>query len=167
MKIKKRRRGKIQGQPRKMAVAIGTGFGAGYWPWGAGTAGALLATLIWIALSYMFTPLCLLILTTILVVAFTALGVWATNRLEPHWGEDPSRVVVDEMVGAWIALLVAKPFVWWHAWAAFTLFRFFDMAKPLGIRRMESIPGGWGVMMDDVLAGVYSAMVLFVIECLT
>lgn len=167
MKTKKRKRGEVVGRPRVMPVVIGTGFGAGFWPWGPGTAGALLATLIWIALSYVFTPLYLLILTFILVIVFTALGVWADNRLEPYWGEDPSRVVVDEMVGVWIALLVAMPFVWWHAWVAFLLFRFFDIVKPFGIRRMESIPGGWGVMMDDVLAGVYSAVVLFAIECLT
>lgn len=157
-------RGEVVGRPRVMPVVIGTGFGAGFWPWGPGTAGALLATLIWIALSYVFTPLYLLILTFILVIVFTALGVWADNRLEPYWGEDPSRVVVDEMVGVWIALLVAMPDVWWQPWVAFLLFRFFDIVKPLGIRRMEDLPGGVGVMMDDVLAGVYSAVILLAIN---
>lgn len=91
---------------------------------------------------------------------FTVMGVWATNRLEPFWGEDPSRVVVDEMVGVWIALLAAPSGNVWYALGAFALFRLFDIFKPLGIRRMESFPGGIGVMMDDILAGIYSFVVL-------
>lgn len=91
---------------------------------------------------------------------FTVMGVWATNRLEPFWGEDPSRVVVDEMVGVWIALLAAPSGNVWYALGAFALFRLFDIFKPLGIHRMESFPGGIGVMMDDILAGIYSFVVL-------
>lgn len=91
---------------------------------------------------------------------FTVMGVWATNRLEPFWGEDPSRVVVDEMAGVWIALLAAPSGNVWYALGAFALFRLFDIFKPLGIRRMESFPGGIGVMMDDILAGIYSFVVL-------
>lgn len=78
---------------------------------------------------------------------------------EPYWGEDPSRVVVDEMVGVWITLLAAPAGHVWYGLAAFVLFRFFDILKPLGIRRMEKLPGGVGVMMDDVLAGVYGFIV--------
>lgn len=91
---------------------------------------------------------------------FTILGIWAVNRLEPYWGEDPSRVVVDEMVGVWIALLAAPSGSVWYGLGAFALFRLFDIFKPLGIRRMESFSGGFGVMMDDILAGIYSFVVL-------
>lgn len=164
MKKKRRNQTLKQGKPALLPLIIGTGFGSGFWPWGPGTAGALLATLIWIGASYVFTPLWLLILTFVLILIFTPWGVWADNRLEPYWGEDPSRVVVDEMVGVWIALLVAMPDVWWQPWVAFLLFRFFDIVKPLGIRRMEDLPGGVGVMMDDVLAGVYSAVILLAIN---
>lgn len=151
-------------KPPFLPVFIGTGFGSGFWPWGPGTAGALLATLIWIGCGHILSPFYLLILTAILIAIFTFLGVWAANRLEPFWGEDPSKVVVDEMVGVWIPLLVAFPGVWWHPWVAFLLFRFFDILKPLGIRKMEDLPGGVGVMMDDILAGVYSAVVLFLVK---
>ncbi len=152
--------------PPFFPTLIGTGFGAGFWPWGPGTAGALLATLIWIGASYIFTPLYLLIFTLVTILLFTFLGIWAADRLEPFWGEDPSRVVVDEMVGVWIPLLIAAPYTWWHPWIAFLLFRFFDIVKPLGVRKMENLPGGIGVMADDILAGVYSAIILFILKLL-
>ena len=82
--------------------------------------------------------------------------------VEPIWGEDPSRVVVDEMVGVWIPLLAAPAGNLWYALAAFALFRLFDIFKPLGIRKMEYLKGGVGVMMDDILAGIYSLILLIV-----
>ncbi|WP_309569494.1 phosphatidylglycerophosphatase A family protein [Bacteroides thetaiotaomicron] len=95
---------------------------------------------------------------------FTFAGIWAANKLESSWGEDPSRVVVDEMVGVWIPLLaVPDNGQWyWYVIAAFALFRIFDIVKPLGVRKMESFKGGVGVMMDDVLAGVYSFILIAV-----
>ena len=143
-------------------IIIATGFGSGFSPFAPGTAGALLATLIWLALSCAVSPTLLLIITALLVVFFTIAGIRSANAVEPVWGEDPSRVVVDEMVGVWIPLLaVPNDDKWfWYVIAAFALFRIFDIAKPLGIRRMESLKGGVGVMMDDVLAGVYSFILL-------
>lgn len=81
-----------------------------------------------------------------------------------YWGEDPSRVVIDEMVGVWIPLLVVPDGGWWYVVAAFALFRFFDIVKPLGVRRMERFRGGVGIMMDDILAGIYSAILLGIIR---
>lgn len=147
-------------KPSFLSVVIGTGFGSGFSPFAPGTAGALLATLVWLGLSYLVSAECLLWLTVALVIVFTWAGVWAANRLEPFWGEDPSRIVVDEMVGVWIVLLAAPAGHLWYALGAFVLFRFFDILKPLGIRRMESLPGGVGVMMDDILSGVYGFIVL-------
>lgn len=149
-------------KPSFLPVLIGSGFGSGFSPWAPGTAGALLATLMWWGLSCLLPDACLLWTTVVLVLLFTVAGVWATNRLEPYWGDDPSRVVVDEMVGVWIALLAAPGGDVWYAAAAFALFRLFDIFKPLGIRRMESFPGGIGVMMDDILAGIYSFALLIV-----
>ena len=130
-------------------IIIATGFGSGFSPFAPGTAGALLATLIWLALSCAVSPTLLLIITALLVGIFTIAGIRSANAVEPIWGEDPSRVVVDEMVG-----------VLWYALAAFALFRLFDIFKPLGIRKMESLKGGVGVMMDDILAGIYSLILL-------
>lgn len=151
-------------KPSLLPVIIGTGFGSGFSPWAPGTAGALLATLVWLGLSYWVSPYCLLWTTVIFILLFTVAGVWAANRLEPYWGEDPSRVVVDEMVGVWVALLAAPAGYVWYAAGAFALFRLFDIFKPLGIRKMEQLPGGIGVMMDDILAGVYSFVVLLAIR---
>ena len=153
-------------KPSFFPVLIGTGFGSGFSPFAPGTAGALLATLVWFGLAMFISETCLLWITVALVSLFTVAGIWATDRLEPYWGEDPSRVVVDEMVGVWITLLAAPAGHVWYGLAAFALFRFFDILKPLGIRRMEKLRGGVGVMMDDVLAGVYGFIVLIVVRWL-
>ena len=143
-----------------LPVLIGTGFGSGFSPFAPGTAGALLASIIWVALYFLLPFSWVLWLTAALVIVFTFAGIWAADKLETYWGEDPSRVVVDEMVGVWIALLAAPSGSVWYGLGAFALFRLFDIFKPLGIRRMESFPGGFGVMMDDILAGIYSFVVL-------
>ena len=148
-------------RPPLLPVVIGTGFGAGFWPWGPGTAGAVLATAIWLLLLGVMPLTALMGLTFVLVVVFTALGTWATARLTPFWGDDPSRVVVDEMVGVWIPLLLATE--WRSALASLVLFRFFDIVKPLGIRQLDRRQGAFWVMADDILAGIYSAIVLWVV----
>lgn len=149
-------------RPPFLPVIIGTGFGSGFSPFAPGTAGALLASIIWIALYFLFPFSTVLWITAVLVVVFTFAGIWAADKLEAYWGEDPSRVVVDEMVGVWIPLLaVPNDENWyWYVIVAFALFRLLDITKPLGVRRMESLKGGVGVMMDDVLAGVYSFILL-------
>ena len=92
----------------------------------------------------------------------TILGTWATARLQPYWGEDPSRVVVDEMVGVWIPLLVVQPKEWAWALAALVLFRFFDIVKPLGIKKLDRKTGAFWVMGDDILGGIYALVVMAV-----
>lgn len=153
-------------RPPFLPMLIGTGFGSGFSPVAPGTAGALLASLIWFFLSFFLTGFTLLWVTVILILVFTIAGVWAADRLEPVWGEDPSRVVVDEMVGVWIALLAAPVGHVWYGLGAFVLFRLFDIFKPLGIRRMESLPGGIGVMMDDILSGIYGFILLIAVRWL-
>jgi phosphatidylglycerophosphatase A len=145
---------------------IASGFGSGYSPVAPGTAGALLAALVlWALHDFLQVPFdggwgqtgWLLPL-----IGFSFfLGVIAAAKVEPEWGHDPSKVVVDEMVGLWIAML-GVPFSWVNLVLAFVLFRIFDIWKPLGVRRLERLPGGWGVMMDDVLAGVYACLLLHV-----
>jgi phosphatidylglycerophosphatase A len=90
---------------------------------------------------------------------FFLLGVKSAKELENEWGHDPAKVVVDEVIGVWIAML-GVPFSLLNLAVAFVLFRIFDIWKPLGIRQMERLPGGWGVMMDDVLAGIYSMILM-------
>ena len=158
----------ILSRPPLLPVIIGTGFGAGFWPWGPGTAGAVVATALWFGLHTILDFAALQAVTVILILVFTILGTWATRRLMPFWGDDPHRVVVDEMVGVWVALLAVpdwrsaqlSPDDWQAALAALLLFRFFDIVKPLGIRALDRRRGAFWVMADDLLAGVYAAFVL-------
>lgn len=142
---------------------IATGFGSGYSPIAPGTAGALLAMLIWWGYSSLLMDCSsTLLLTLFLVVVFTIAGIWSASVVEKYWGKDPSRVVVDEMVGTWIALLaVPSDAHWGYMLAAFVLFRFFDILKPFGVRRMEKLPSGFGIMADDILAGIYGLIVIY------
>lgn len=98
----------------------------------------------------------------IATVIITLSGIWSGNVVERDWGKDSSRVVVDEVAGMCISLLVI-PLSFWTMITGLLLFRFFDITKPLGIRRLEALPGGWGVMADDVLAGIYANLMLQVV----
>jgi phosphatidylglycerophosphatase A len=129
--------------------------------------GALLAILVWYPIATCLSyPFWIGILFGLIII-FTLLGAWSSTVAEQYWGEDPSRVVIDEVVGQWIALLaVPAVFSWWHVLVAFILFRFFDIVKPLGVRKMENFKSGWGIMADDILAGTYGAIVLYLITAI-
>ena len=92
----------------------------------------------------------------------TALGVYSAGKMETQWGKDNYRIVIDEAAGMCISLCFI-PVRWPYLLAGFVLFRFFDIVKPLYIRRMERLKGGWGVMMDDVLAGLYTNLLLQIV----
>ena len=144
---------------------IATGLGVGHFPYGPGTMGALLAILIWYPITTMANHTTWFLITLALILAFTLLGAWSSTVAERYWGEDPSRVVIDEVVGQWITLLaVPAAFSWWHVLAAFILFRFFDIIKPLGVRKMENFNSGWGIMADDILAGCYGAILIYLLS---
>lgn len=161
-------------RPPLLPTIIGTGFGSGFWPWGPGTAGSVLATLIWLAIALWghIGGATLQSITFGLVIVSTIIGTWATQKLQPYWGEDPSRVVIDEMAGVWIPLSLLIPFdglghphdsLWW-ALVALVLFRFFDMVKPLGIKKLDRKKGAFYVMADDLLGGVYAAITMVIIK---
>ena len=148
-------------------LLITTGLGAGLFPYGPGTMGALLGVLVWYLSNLFLSYPLWLMSTALLILVFTFVGAWSSSIAERYWGEDPSRVVIDEVVGQWIALLaVPASFTGWHVLAAFILFRFFDITKPLGIRKMEQFKGGWGIMADDILSGCYGALVLYLFNCI-
>lgn len=147
-----------------LPTIIGTGFGSGFWPWGPGTAGALTGMLIWYALSFMLNSTLLFAVTLSCIVVFTIAGTWAVRRLSPFCGSDPQKVVIDEMVGVWIPLLAVPASDIWLALASFVLFRLFDILKPLGIRTLDRRKGAFYVMADDILAGVYSLIIIVAVQ---
>ncbi len=133
---------------------IASVFGVGYIK-GGGTLAALLCCVFWYGLAV--DPFS--IATLMATVAIVALGVWSSFVVEPGWGKDSSKVVIDEVAGMMVTL-VFVPHGIQYGLAGFLLFRFFDMAKPLFIKKTEQLPGGWGVMMDDVQAGLYANGIL-------
>ena len=139
----------------KIAKGISTCLGIGFIQKGAGTVTALLLCIIWYFTAQNLSPY----LSFALLIAETGFGVWAAGKVEKTWGHDSNRVVIDEWVGMHLSLLMV-PIRWETVLVAFLLFRFFDILKPLGIRKLEKLPGGWGVMGDDLLAGLYANLVL-------
>jgi len=138
-----------------LATVVATGLGSGYAPFAPGTAGSLVG----LALFWPLHRLPLGVQAVAVVLVF-ALGVAAAGHVARRLGiEDPGLVVVDEVVGMWVSLL-GVPFTGVTAIAGFLLFRVFDVFKPYPARDLERLPGGWGIMCDDVMAGVYANLLL-------
>lgn len=146
---------------------IATSFGAGFLPVAPGTWGALVAIILWLPL-YIWCPGTVAYIVTIIATLYFAVaGTWASGVSEKYWGKDPVAACVDETVGQLISMLplCGGPHVapWWLIIVSLVLFRFFDIFKPLGVRKMESFPGGWGMMADDILAAIYAALIVEII----
>ena len=151
----------------KGAKFIASGLGTGYAPIAPGTAGALLGVILIYFFNLglhllKFQDFSILIFDLIAILIFLFVGVKAINTLGDMWNHDASQIVIDEIVGVWIAIL-AIPFEWKYFLYGFILFRFFDIVKPLFIRRIDKLKSNWSVMLDDVLAGIYSNFVLLVL----
>ena len=148
------------------AVWIATCGGVGYFPLAPGTAGSAAGLALVIALRQVpFEPPWLAVSLTVLAGCLFGVGVWAAGEAEKSFGRvDPPPVVIDEVVGQIITFLVSPLAPWKWLLVGFVLFRVFDVVKPFPARRAERVPGGWGIMLDDVAAGVYSAAALTVLE---
>jgi len=143
------------------AFWVATFFGAGCGKPGPGTWGSVAALLCWAAFGCMVhgQPTLLLAATAVGVVLSVALGIPAATIAEREAGAgDPGFVVIDEVAGQWIALLFC-PFDWKHGLLALFLFRLFDITKPWPVRKLEQLPGGWGIVLDDVAAGLLALAV--------
>lgn len=136
---------------------LACGFGSGLAPVAQGTFGSLAAILPWLLMRQLSLPLNVLVI----VIGF-AIGVWACDVAGRKLGVDDHRSLVwDEFVGQWIALLPALLAPWWAIVVGFALFRLFDVWKPWPIRYFDRhMKGGLGVMVDDVIAGLFAAAVL-------
>ena len=136
---------------------LATGFFSGYSPVASGTAGSLVALALY-AIPWVRASGTLPIATAAAVVV----GVYVSGIMERRYGEDPSIVVIDEIAGMWISLLFITPSIA-AAMLAFLLFRLFDIFKPPPARQLERLHGGWGIMLDDVAAGVYANVAVRII----
>jgi phosphatidylglycerophosphatase A len=102
------------------------------------------------------------LLSVLVTAGITFAGVWSSSIMEAVWGKDPSKVVIDEVAGMAVGLLFL-PVTVKYVVCGFILFRFFDIVKPLYIKKMEALPKGWGIMFDDVLAGIYTNILLQIV----
>jgi phosphatidylglycerophosphatase A len=136
------------------AKLVATCLGTGYIRKGGGTVAALFFCLFWLLMDPQSQWVAILG-----SIIFLVAGIWSANVVEVVWGKDSNRVVIDEVLGMQVSLIWV-PVDWKYVLIAFILFRFFDIVKPLLIRRAEALPSGWGVMADDLLAGIYSNILL-------
>ncbi len=150
-----------------LAIIIATGFGAGLIPLAPGTFGSVVGLAFAYGLIANFKAEILLLQNALLLASlfFTLIGIWAGTRAEKIFDrKDASQIVIDEVAGQLIAFTLIAPYLpqldgklKWALIAGFALFRAFDIFKPFPINRLQTLTGGIGVMMDDVIAGVYAA----------
>ena len=127
---------------------VATFFYLGKLPFAPGSWGSLGALLIWLLLPVIFS-----VQLSVIIILFV-LGVYSSSRMAKYLDDhDPSEVVIDEVVGMGISLFML-PHNFWLYLLSFILFRVFDILKPSFIYRIQNLPGGWGIMLDDVLAGL-------------
>lgn len=161
------------------AISIAT-CGVGFLPLAPGTWGSLVGVGLYLLLRGLFMTIlwplagrnqlnllhigyALVTLELFAVAVVSAIGTWAATRTEQLSGKkDPGKVVIDEVAGQMLALTAMPMEVesWWTIILAFLLFRFFDIVKPYPARKLESLPAGLGIMSDDLVAGVYAAMMV-------
>lgn len=142
-----------------VSLVLGTGLGLGMSPWAPGTVGSLLGPpLVWAVRSYAPTPEFAWGVAAVLI----ALGGPICGRAAQHFhAKDPGHVVYDEIVAFFLVFLFA-PVTLMTAVAGFLWFRLFDILKPWPIRHFEKLPGGWGILADDLIAGLFAAVGLWV-----
>lgn len=141
-----------------MAIFVATGFGSGFSPVAPGTAGTLVA----IPLGYFVTVSLAAgpALQALVIVGIGALAIWSAGITALRLGrKDPGQIVVDEIAGYFVSLAFL-PAGWTTLLAALVFFRFFDIWKPPPCRRAEALPGGLGIVADDLLAGVYANLTI-------
>ena len=147
---------------RGIAIWTATAAGLGFFPLAPGTVGSLVGLAFAAAVARISGKFGFHsgIVVAAIVLIF-GIGVWAAGRAERYFGKtDPGQVIVDEVAGQMIALGAFSNLSFKWMLAGFVLFRVFDIIKPFPARRAERLPGGWGIMVDDVIAGLYAALAL-------
>ena len=149
---------------QRLHIIIASAFGIGYIPKGSGTFGAILACFGVMGLHMLF-PVNAFPYQAVLVgltILFLFVGRKSSEVTEQIWGEDSSKIVIDEVVGQWLSLCLI-PFSLTNLLLGLVLFRIYDIFKPFNIRSFEQYEKGWGVMLDDVAAGIWANLTLQVV----
>jgi len=146
---------------RRIAILLATWFGCGYFPFGPGTIGSLAAVGI-AALIRFYSPAARLILFGLILILLPP-AIWAsTETARALARKDPGQVVVDEVLGQWVTLLGTSSLHPMSFGLGFVVFRIFDIWKPWPVRQFEMLPEGLGIVADDLAAGVYGALILYI-----
>jgi phosphatidylglycerophosphatase A len=145
-------------RPPLAVILSGTVLGAGYFPIAPGTAGSAVG----LAAYWLLWPLTGDFVMLLLTCAVLLVGIPIAKRMELAYGDDPSRVVLDEFTGMWVSMLYL-PVTWITLGAGFFLFRLFDIVKPQPARWFDQRSGGHGIMLDDVIAGIYANLAVRVL----
>ena len=146
----------------RLSWLIATFFGVGYLPLGPGTWASVITGLLWWAAARWIDAGWTLAVAIVASLAITLIGIPPSTVVARESGrKDPGFVVIDEVAGQMIAL-IGLPTNWKYLLAGFILFRSFDIVKPFPLRRLEKLPGGTGIMMDDVGAGLYALVLLHI-----
>ena len=141
----------------RVAVAVATAGYAGFFPFAPGTVGSAVGVAVWAAARVAGATA---LAEAVLVVTLLIVGALAASEAERRLGTtDPGPVVIDEVMGQCVTL-IAAPLTWKAALLGFLLFRAFDIVKPPPACQLERAHGGWGIMLDDLAAGAYAAIVL-------
>lgn len=136
---------------------IGSGFYTGYFPVASGTVGSFAAILIYLIPG--FEQIMIIIPVIMILLSY---GIYVGSKFEAVYGKDPSQCTVDEFVGTWISL-IALPKILWIIVAAFLIWRILDIIKPPPARSLEKLKGGLGIMIDDVVSGIYTLIIMHLI----
>jgi phosphatidylglycerophosphatase A len=143
----------------RLSWALATWFGCGFAPIAPGTAGTLGAVPLYLVVAR-FGPQAL----WLAIAVVTGAGIWAASRVARELRvKDPQLVVIDEVAGLLVTMLPVSHVSWSALVAGVLLFRFFDIVKPWPVRWLEKLPGGWGIVLDDVAAGIMGAAVMGVL----
>ncbi|HEY6273955.1 MAG TPA: phosphatidylglycerophosphatase A [Terriglobales bacterium] len=144
----------------RFAWMIATFFGVGYLQPGSGTWAAAITVVLWWAAGRIISTGWLIPVAAVVAASVTLIGILPSSVVARESGrEDPGFVVIDEVAGQMIAM-IGVPLNWKYLLASFILFRSFDIVKPFPLRRVERLPEGTGIMMDDVGAGLYALVLL-------
>ena len=144
----------------RVAVVVATVLGCGFFPRAPGTVGSLAGVAI--AAGLYALGFGRLVLAAILVVV-TPIAIWSSSIAARTFGrKDPGQVVIDEVIGQWVTLLGATSWNWKTCLAGFAVFRLLDILKPQPARKAETLPEGLGIVADDVVAGIYGALILYI-----